>query len=372
MISEKFSDIQKDYIEAKEIYDSSLKKLINDASNFTENTLNEINSNFSKFHTKFEEFLTNISSENYDLSKTQIQDVLTSIENILYASIKHWNILGNASEKVLNHRFKPQDNFFKTAQGILKTNNYEKAEILRKKFLENNLPIQGFISKEKYKLTTSKIEWTALIIGIISLIISLVIIFSDFVNNGMQYWLIRIIAGLGVALVFAGLFKNSIKTNITIPGLVITATGSIAIFFILYFFNPAESPKYEKEINIKKSFLIEKESNFNLLKRLSQDGNNPSFMQELSYNPVYLNVNFLKSINIYKEIEDKKTLNELVELLNTLENINTKIKDLNDANKMMLRGNLADMQSAIISFVTVKDSAISVINLYENISQDIK
>ena len=163
----------------------------------------------------------------------------------------------------------PQNNFFKTAQGILRTYDNKKAKVLEQEFIKNNLPIEGFISKEKYKLTSSKIDWTVLSIGIISLILSLIIIFFNFVNDGLQYWLIRIIAGLGVTLVFAELFKNSIKTKLTIiPGLVITATGSIAIFFLLYFFNPAEAPKYEKEINIKKSFLIEKESNSNLLKEL--------------------------------------------------------------------------------------------------------
>lgn len=372
MFIEKFSDIQKDYLKAKEVYELSLEKLLIQAPNFSKDTLNEINSNFSKFHTKFEEFLTDISSENYDLSKTQIQDVLTSIENIFDASIKYWNIIGNASEKVLGFRFKPQNNFFKTAQGILKTYNSEKAKVLEQEFIKNNLPVEGFISKEKYKLTTSKIDWTALIIGIISLIVSLIIIFLNLVNDGLQYWLIRIIAGLGVTLVFAGFFKNSIKANITIPGLVITATGGIAIFFLLYFFNPAEVPKYEKELNIKKSFLIEKESNSNLLKELSENGDNSNFMQKLSYNPTYLNINFLKSFNIYKEIENEKTINKLIKLLNILESINSKIKELNDSNRTMLTGNVTNMQSAVINFVTVKEEAISAIYLYENISENIK
>ncbi len=112
MLNEKFSDIQEDYLKAKEVYELSLEKLLNQAPNFSKDTLNNINSNFSKFHTKFEEFLTNISSENYDLSKTQIQDVLASIQNILDASIKYWNIIGNVSEKLIGSRFKPQNNFF--------------------------------------------------------------------------------------------------------------------------------------------------------------------------------------------------------------------------------------------------------------------
>ena len=179
MLNEKFSDIQEDYLKAKEVYELSLEKLLNQAPNFSKDTLNNINSNFSKFHTKFEEFLTNISSENYDLSKTQIQDVLASIQNILDASIKYWNIIGNVSEKLIGSRFKPQNNFFKTAQGILRTYDNKKAKVLEQEFIKNNLPIEGFISKEKYKLTSSKIDWTVLSIGIISLILSLIIIFFN-------------------------------------------------------------------------------------------------------------------------------------------------------------------------------------------------
>lgn len=372
MFIEKFSDIQKEYLKAKEVYELSLEKLLIQAPNFSKDTLNEINSNFSKFHTKFEEFLTNISSENYDLSKTQIQDVLTSIQNILDASIKYWDIIGNISEELIGSRFKPQNNFFKTAQGILRTYDNKKAKVLEKEFINNKLPIEGFKSKEKYKLTTSKIDWASLIIGIIFLVISIVIVFLDFINTGMQYLLIRIFISMGVALLITGIFKKSIQAKINIPGLAITATGGFAVFFILYFFNPAEAPKYEKELNIKKSFLIEKESNSNLLKELSKNGDNSNFMQKLSYNPTYLNINFLKSFNIYKEIENEKTINELIKLLSILENINTKIKELNDANKTMLTGNVTNMQSAVMNFVTVKEESMSAIYLYENISENIK
>ena len=86
MLNEKFSDIQEDYLKAKEVYELSLEKLLNQAPNFSKDTLNNINSNFSKFHTKFEEFLTNISSENYDLSKWNFQKQL---DNSLAQMMKH-------------------------------------------------------------------------------------------------------------------------------------------------------------------------------------------------------------------------------------------------------------------------------------------
>ena len=56
----------------------------------------------------------------------------------------------------------------------------------------------------------------------------------------------------------------------------------------------------------------------------------------------------------------------MIKLLNILESINSKIKELNDANKIMLTGNITNMQSAVMNFVTVKDEAISAIYLYKN------
>lgn len=401
MNNERFDAIQDDYLIEKKVFDDNLKKLLSEQPNFLSTTINEVASSASSFYTKFEAFLTNISSEHQDLSKTQINDVLTSIENILEASIKYWNTIGSLSEKVLGNKIKPQKNFLKTAQSILRTYNKDKALSIKNEFVKNNIPIEGFESKEKYKLNGTKIEWISFIIGIIFLIISAIIIFLDSINTGMQYWLIRIFTSLGVALLITGIFKKSIQAKINIPGVVITATGGFAVFFILYFFNPAKEPEYKKSeipnntiqnannsilqtgnnntiiVNTNqkpefiKHFLIEKELNLPLLIFLSEintgSGND---LQKLSYNPKYLSLDFINSINFYQEVSNKDTIKQLIELKNILENINKKIQNLNNAQKAMLTGDLTSLQSAIIDFpLVVTDSSQRAIYLYNEIGK---
>ncbi len=413
MLSEQqFSSLQDKYRVSKILYNQSLKKLLSEAPNFTQETLNNTYEQYIKFSSEFEAFLADISSEHQTLSNIQIKDVLTTIENILEASMVSWSTLIPLYKSVLGISIEPQKNFLKTAQAILKTYNKEKALTIKEKFIKNNLPIEGFNTKEKYKLTSIKVEWPSLILGTMLLVISTVIIFSDSMHTGMQYWLIRIFASLGSALLVTGIFKGTIQAKINIPGIAITATSGFAFFLILYFYNPAKEPEYNgsngsnitkavtvnenndinmsnviqgniikgnvqignnittinppKKFNFIKPFLIEKNSNLPLLDRLSRMDS--ADLQKLAYNPKYLNIHFLKSFDIHQEIKDEKILNELVELLNILENINIKIKNLHNSSNIMMSGNFRDSQSAILDFGGVNNDAEKALNLYEDIS----
>lgn len=424
---EQFDTTQDRYRNAKDIYNQSLKNLLSEAPNFTKETLNDTYTKYVKFSSEFETFLTRISSEHQTLSSVQIKDILTTIENILESSIESWKTLIGLYQAVLGMEITPQKNFLKTAQAILKTYNKKKALYLQQEFEKNNIPIEGFISKEKYKLTTSKIEWPSLIFGIIFLIIAGGIIFFDFIHTGMQYWLTRIFASIGFALLITGIFKGTIQTKINVPGVAITATGAFAFFLVLYFSNPAEQPKYtqsekipkvikvennnskptkvieeaknnlnvnhnnltnsnlilqtgnhnsinitsSKKVDFLRPFLIEKNSNLPLLYLLTKtDGET---MQKLAYDPKYLNTRFLKSFDIYQEIQDDKTLNALVDLLKTLEDINTKIRNLSEANKnILITGSMRDMLGASTDFSTVNEESERALSLYEQISSSYK
>ena len=132
MTTENFESLQKTYLYSKKVFDDSLRKLLSENPTFTRDSINDVITKATGFFTDFEAFLSNISSEKYTLTKVQIQDVLTSIENILDASLEYWNTIGDISEKVLDYRHKPQSNFLKTAQGILITYDKKKAETYRK------------------------------------------------------------------------------------------------------------------------------------------------------------------------------------------------------------------------------------------------
>lgn len=249
MTTENFESLQKTYLYSKKAFDDSLRILLSENPNFTRDSINDVIAKATKFFTDFEAFLANISSDKYTLTKVQIQDVLTSIENILDASFEYWNTIGDISEKVLDYRHKPQSNFLKTAQGILRTYDKKKAETYRKKFLKNDLPANGFESKEKYKLTTSLIDWVLVAFGVLFFAISSGIVFLDFIETGMQYFLTRIFISLGVAFLIVGLSKHTIQAQFYISKVRITAVGIPALFLIIYFLNPAEVPKYEKTIS---------------------------------------------------------------------------------------------------------------------------
>lgn len=246
MTTENFENLQKTYLYSKNVFDDSLRILLSKNPNFTRDSINDVISKATKFFTDFEAFLSNISSEEYTLTKVQIQDVLTSIENIFDASFEYWNTIGYISEKVLYYRHKPQSSFLKTAQGILRTYDNKKAEIYKEKFLKNDLPTNGFEAKEKYKLTASLIDWVLVVFGLLFFAISSGIVFLDFIETGMQYLLTRIFISLGVAFLIVGLSKHTIQAQFDISKVRITAIGVPAIFFIVYFLNPAETPKYEK------------------------------------------------------------------------------------------------------------------------------
>lgn len=244
MTFEDFNKLEENHKEAKEALDTSLSQLLLDMPNPTREIINASKNKGSKFFSEFESFIASASSEDNTLSKMQINDILNSIENILEFSITYWDTMQNVSNDVLEDTFNPQHNFLKTSQGVLKTYRKEQALLLQNKFKNNNLPIQGFLSKEKYKLNSSNIDWLSITMGIVLLIITSILIFIIQLNTGMQYWITRILGSLGVAFLITGIAKDTIQAKINLPTSVITATGAIAIFFMLYFSNPAEAPKY--------------------------------------------------------------------------------------------------------------------------------
>ena len=248
MTAKQFNELEDKVKNYKADLDSSLKKLLEEMPSPSRETFDNVKEKGSIFFTEFESFIVSLSSEYSSLSQTQINDILTSIENILEFSIIYWNTIQKILNTGLEQTFKPQNNFLKTTQGTFRTYRKREALLLQNKFKENNLPIEGFLSKEKYKLKSSKIDWLSIIIGIALLIITGIIIFIVYIDTGMQYWLTRIFGALGVAFLITGVSKQSIQAKINIPTAAITATGAIAIFFMLYFANPAEQPKYNNAL----------------------------------------------------------------------------------------------------------------------------
>jgi len=391
MTSKQFSELNNKLKNEKEKVTESLIELLDKIKNDKLDTevLNSVHSVGINFFIEFENFITSSSSEYEQLSKVQIEDILTSIENILKYSIEYWDIIRNASS-ILNIKLEPQNNFLYTSQVVLKTYRKNTAKEIRKKFESNSIPIKGFIAKEKLKLTIPKLDLTSLIIGVIFLSITAYIAFIINISTGTQYWITRIFGSLGTALVITAFSKHFIQAKINIPSYAITATGAIAIFLILYLVNPANEPQYNVNNNatnivnngnnntviINKNLAqdfynplrIEKELNMQLLISLSTNKDS-NYLQQLAYNPKYLNTNFIDSFNIYQNIKDKQMLSYLIELKPLLKKINNNIEKLHNANMRILSGDLQSIQQAIFDFVYVSDKAKRTIELYQLIEK---
>ena len=249
MDSQRFSDLENDVHKEKSELDKNLSILLSQSPDYTKEILNSTHIQGTKFFSKFESFLTSVTSEHEALSKTQIQDILTSIENVLEFSIEYWDVMIEVSKNILGQPYCPERNFMKTSQSILKTYRKDKASELNNRFKLNNIPTTGFNSKEKYKLTSIKIDWVSLVVGMLLLIISGLIVFILDINTGMKYFFSRVLISLSIALVFTGVAKDKIQAKMNVPGMAITAAGTIAIFLVLYFANPAEMPKISQDIS---------------------------------------------------------------------------------------------------------------------------
>ncbi|OOE76350.1 hypothetical protein [Salinivibrio sp. ML290] len=242
MDPKKFSDLEAEVSKTKEALDCCLQNVLNQMPNVSAQLLNEAHLKGAKFFSKFESFISSISSESESLSKTQVKDVLTSIENVLDYSVDYWEVLTSTSDGIVSVPYSPELNFLKTSQLVLKTHNKEQAMKLKDRFIAHNIPTVGFDSKGSYKLTSTKIDWVSLVTGSVLLAISGLLVFFMDIDTGMKYFFSRILISLSVAFLFTGIAKEKIQAKINIPGLAITALGTIAIFFTLYFANPADMP----------------------------------------------------------------------------------------------------------------------------------
>jgi hypothetical protein len=211
----KFNSLENEVTTEKFILDQYMQSVLSRAPNIPTELLNKAHLQGTRFFSKFESFVTRIT---------------------------YWNVMTPTSEEVVSVPFIPAENFLKTSQLVLKTYRKEQSSALRKKFHDNRLPTKGFDSKGSFKLTSIKIDWVSLIIGCVLLITSGLLVFLMDIDTGMKYLFSRILISLSVALMFTGVAKEKIQARINIPGIAITALGTIAIFFTLYFANPAEMP----------------------------------------------------------------------------------------------------------------------------------
>jgi len=233
-------------LELKGKFNSSLSDLLTEIQeqSLTHKTYNHALSSLSALITAFENYLTNASSDTIDISKTQTEDILASIENILFLCANSWEAFKAASEHLDTSITLPTGSYLFTSQAIFKTYKKHKAKEIKSIYTTLNLPVNGFNHKKSLKFNQMKIHLPQTIAGSILLSIGILLTFFIGLETGPQYYISRISIALGVGFLITGLTKDYIKTKLNINGTTITASGAIAILLILYFFNPAPPPAY--------------------------------------------------------------------------------------------------------------------------------
>ncbi|MCU1753230.1 hypothetical protein [Pseudomonas sp. 6D_7.1_Bac1] len=233
-------------LELKGRFNSSLSDLLTEMQehSLTHKTYNHALSSLSDLITAFEHYLTNASSDTIDISKTHTEDILASIENILFLCANSWVAFEAASEYFDTPITLPTGSYLFTSQAIFKTYKKQKAKEIESIYTTLNLPISGFNHKKSMRFNQMKIHIPQTIAGSALLSIGIFLAFFIGLETGTQYYISRILIALGAGFLITGLTKDYIKTKLNVNGTTITASGAIAIFLILYFSNPASAPAY--------------------------------------------------------------------------------------------------------------------------------
>lgn len=229
-------------LNSKEKLDNQLKIMQNKMNIDEYNTLLQI---ASHFYTKFEEYIYQESQK--ELNGEQIQDILNSIENVFEFTKTYSEVMFDFSH-YLGIPFSFPPNFLSTSESIFSRYRNKDAKLFKVEFNERNIPIKGFM--KKLPLQTKNIDFLSIALGIIFLILSLLVIFIIEINDGMKYFIIRVLIATGIALLLSGLGKSLIEVKLKMKRIKIIAYSAVAIFIILYFFNPAKPPEYKRKSEV--------------------------------------------------------------------------------------------------------------------------
>lgn len=229
-------------LEQKDLLNIKLQTLL---KSMTVNSYNELFQAGVKFYSQFENYIVKESKS--VRTKIQREDLLNSIKNIFDFSLQYFNALKIISE-ILGLPYQTPQNLLSTSERLYATYRKKDAQIYKEEFLKQNLSVVGFDLKEKLYMGIKHYEPIPLVLGIVFLFVSGIIAFVLKVNTSVEYLLVRVFIALGTPLILIGTFKDFIELKMNIKSkhgkFAITAFGAIAIFLILYFFNPAKPPEF--------------------------------------------------------------------------------------------------------------------------------
>lgn len=242
------SEYEKEIEIKRDVFYNSLEKLIAieksepDNINKLQNSINQTIKSGNDYFKKFESSISLYESEDFKAG-TNIQIAkINSTKIILDTILNFWQLLDSIYKPIDELSIpSPHQDAYTIMQQFLKSHDPESATALQQKFSKNKLPTNGFEAKKKINpvnsiIVTKKQQITfGLITGVVFLIALMVItlVFGCQVQQSDKiFTIILALAGAAFAMAITGTIGFSNK--------VVSAGGPLAVFALIFFFNPAQ------------------------------------------------------------------------------------------------------------------------------------
>jgi hypothetical protein len=228
--------------ELKSAYMDSITRYIAHITNSNNSVLSEIldcQKKGAEYFNYVEEFVGNSDLLGAHNSPLWAQGFAEDCAEILKSMPAHFDLLQREFSKAnaqLGEQILPKGAAYANMQRmIVKYLNHSLSEEIKIKFIDSNLPIYGFNNQAKEFMSKKLQTILSYCFGVSFVIAMLVISFVQPNPSSFQYTIFRTVlalAGAGTVAVFPGFIEVKF-------GNWLRAGGALAVFVILYFFNPA-------------------------------------------------------------------------------------------------------------------------------------
>lgn len=211
-----------------------------------QNKMTSLHSKGVNFFNLFERSIDEYGLPYFELNRDTKNRKIEDAEGIIDVIINHWTTLRLISEKYEIASPSPSDKAYSSIQRLLKYFQPDKFEEFKSKFMNANLPTNGFDSKAKFsgwQIGSRNLTISQIAIGLLFTIVTGFLIFQFNTMTGMQYMFCRIGFVTGITLIGSALIEGTVNINWTIQkSLTIKAVGWIGIFILLLYKNLPNAP----------------------------------------------------------------------------------------------------------------------------------
>ncbi|NAY93014.1 hypothetical protein GTQ34_13905 [Muricauda sp. JGD-17] len=200
------------------------------------NEVNELNGKATRFFHLFQRSLNEYFTGTYEVDQNILNSKIDDSINVSYSIVNYHRLVHSISEKYLFEPPIPAEMAYSSIQRFIKTHAPDEVSALKEKFSQYNLSIESFNSKKPHVVNKKQILY-GIIVGTLFLVVLLVIALTgDGCPTEFQsriFTPILALAGAGFASALPGFIEIRYRNWIT-------ATGSLAVFCVIFFSKPAD------------------------------------------------------------------------------------------------------------------------------------